>query len=84
MAPTLSIRNTVTLPYYEVAIGTTHRKCSSYKTQTTSVFQKASTSDPNATRIWTQELIFQRPVQCSGGCRYSLVQTPSAKVSFIL
>jgi hypothetical protein len=35
----------------EVAIGTTHPKCS----QTFAVFQEASTSDPNATRIWNQE-----------------------------
>jgi hypothetical protein len=41
--------------YYEVAIGTTHPKCSSYKTQTIAVFQDASTSDPNATRIWNLE-----------------------------
>jgi hypothetical protein len=51
---------------------------------TLAVFQEASTCDSNATRIWNQELIFQRLVQCNGGRRYSVVQTPSAKVSFTL
>jgi hypothetical protein len=40
---------------YEVAIGTTHPKCSSYKTQTVAVFKEPSTYGPNATRIWNQE-----------------------------
>jgi hypothetical protein len=41
--------------YYEVAIGTTHPKYSSYKTQTVAVLQEASISDSNATIIWNQE-----------------------------
>jgi hypothetical protein len=41
--------------YYEVTIGTTHPKCSSYKTQTVAVFQEASTSDPKARIIWNQD-----------------------------
>jgi hypothetical protein len=41
--------------YYEVATGTTHLKCSLYKTQTVAVFQEAGSFDPNATRIWNQE-----------------------------
>jgi hypothetical protein len=40
---------------YEVTIGATHPKCSSYKKQTVAVFQKASTSGPNATGIWNQK-----------------------------
>jgi hypothetical protein len=43
---------------YEVAIGTTHPKRSSYKKQTTAAFQKASTSDPSATKSGAKNEFF--------------------------